>query len=156
MNYWLFKSEPDAYSIEDLYREPRKTGRWDGIRNYQARNLLRDEVKKGDQLFFYHSNAKPSGIVGIAEVVKNAYPDPAQFNPGSKYFDPKATPDNPRWYSVDIKFQRQFDRIISLAELKSLGLGKNSPLASMVLLKQGRLSIQPVSGAEWKSILKLL
>lgn len=156
MNYWLFKSEPDAYSIEDLRKEPRKTGRWDGIRNYQARNLLRDDVKKGDQLFFYHSNAKPSGIVGVAEVVKTAYPDPAQFNPESKYFDPKAGVENPRWYSVDVKFREQFNRVISLAELKAMGLGKQSPLANMVLLRQGRLSIQPVSAAEWKSILKIL
>jgi iron complex outermembrane receptor protein len=156
MNYWLFKSEPDAYSIEDLRKEPKKTGRWDGIRNYQARNLLRDEVKKGDQLFFYHSNAKPSGIVGLAEVVKTAYPDPAQFNPESKYFDPKATEENPRWYSVDVKFKQKFERVISLAELKSMAMGKHSPLANMVLLKQGRLSVQPVSVAEWKSILKAL
>ena len=156
MKYWLFKSEPDAYSIEDLQREPRKIGRWDGIRNYQARNLLRDEVSKGDSLFFYHSNAKPSGIVGIAQVVKAAYPDPAQYNPESKYYDPRATPEQPRWFSVDVQFKQRFGRVISLAELKSLGMGRQSPLANMVLLKQGRLSIQPVSASEWKAILKLL
>lgn len=156
MNYWLFKSEPDAYSIEDLCKEPRKTGRWDGIRNYQARNLLRDEVKKGDLLFFYHSNAKPSGIVGVAEVVKAAYPDPFQYQPESKYFDAKAGIDNPRWYCVDVKFKQQFSRVISLAELKEFASIKSSPLKNMVLLKQGRLSVQPVSAAEWKTILKLV
>jgi len=151
MNYWLFKTEPDEYGIEDLRKAPRKTGRWDGIRNYQARNLLRDEVKKGDLVFVYHSSCKTIGIAGVAEVVKAAYADPAQFDPHSKYFDPKSDTENPRWFTVDVKFRQQFERVIPLAELKV-----TPKLANMVLLKQGRLSVQPVSKAEWQCILKMI
>ena len=139
MNYWLFKSEPDAFSIDDLKAAPAKTERWDGIRNYQARNLLRDEVKKGDLVFFYHSSCKQPGVVGIAKVVSNAYADPAQFDSKSKYYDAKASQENPRWFCVDVKFQEKFPQVVSIKALKA-----NSNLGEMVLLKQGRLSIQPV------------
>lgn len=147
MNYWLFKTEPDEYSIGDLQRAPRKTGRWDGVRNYQARNLLRDEVKKGDLVFIYHSSCKNVGIAGIAEVVKAAYADPAQFDRASKYFDANSDPADPRWFCVDLKFRQQFSRVIPLAELKA-----NRVLKQMVLFRQGRLSVQPVSRREWQSI----
>ena len=151
MNYWLFKTEPDEYGIEDLKAAPRQTGRWDGIRNYQARNLLRDEVQKGDLVFIYHSSCKLIGIAGIAEVARAAYADPAQFDCNSKYYDAKSNADEPRWFTVDVKFKQQFDRVLPLAELKA-----NKKLANMVLLKQGRLSVQPVSKNEWQTILSLL
>jgi len=150
MNYWLFKSEPDEYSIDDLAAEPARTGRWDGIRNYQARNFLRDAVAVGDGVLFYHSACKVPAIAGTAEVVRPAYPDPAQFDPHSKYFDPKASGDKPRWYCVDVKWQGKFPRPLALAEIK-----RNPDLAEMVLVKQGRLSIQPVTAREWRAILKL-
>lgn len=150
MNYWLFKSEPDEYSLSDLKREPGQTGRWDGIRNYQARNFLRDEVREGDGVLFYHSACKVPAVVGTARIARTTYPDPAQFNPESKYFDPKASSDNPRWFCVDIQWQREFPRPVPLAEIK-----QNPQLAEMVLVKQGRLSIQPVTEKEWKLLSKL-
>ncbi|MCG8312739.1 MAG: EVE domain-containing protein [Pseudomonadales bacterium] len=150
MNYWLFKSEPDAYSIDDLAREKSGAGRWDGIRNYQARNILRDQIKVGDKVFFYHSSCKIPGIAGIAKVVKAAYPDPSQFNEKSSYFDNKSTVDNPRWYCVDISLVEKFTETIPLKRLKTI-----ENLAEMTLLKQGRLSIQPVTPAAWKTIVKL-
>ncbi|SFC39399.1 Predicted RNA-binding protein, contains PUA-like domain [Microbulbifer thermotolerans] len=150
MNYWLFKSEPDEYSIRDLAAEPGQTGRWDGIRNYQARNFLRDHVQKGDCVLFYHSACKVPAVVGTAKVVRAAYPDPAQFDSGSKYFDPKASGDKPRWYCVDIRWQSEFARPVPLTEIK-----QNPDLAEMVLVKQGRLSIQPVRPEEWKTIVAL-
>ncbi len=150
MAYWLFKSEPDEYSIDDLRDEPAGFGVWDGIRNYQARNFLRDQVAVGDEVLFYHSSCKHVGIVGTAEVVRAAYPDPAQFDPESRYFDPKASPDAPRWYCVDIRFTGRFDSVIPLAELRAI-----PDLANMVLLNQGRLSIQPVRQEEWAVIQKL-
>ncbi|MFC6634273.1 EVE domain-containing protein [Microbulbifer taiwanensis] len=150
MNYWLFKSEPDEYSIRDLAAERGHIGRWDGIRNYQARNFLRDRVQEGDEVFFYHSACKVPAIVGTAQVVRAAYPDPAQFDPGSRYFDPKASGDKPRWYCVDIRWQSELARPVPLAEIK-----RNPELAEMVLVKQGRLSIQPVTREEWKAIVRL-
>ena len=150
-NYWLFKAEPHIYGIEHLAAAPKKTGRWDGIRNYQARNFLRDQVKLNDDVFIYHSSCKNVGIVGTAVVVKTAYPDPTQFNPESNYFDPKSTQENPRWVSVDIKLNQVFSRIIPLAEIKA-----QSALSDMVLIKQSRLSTQPVTKAEWDFILKLV
>jgi predicted RNA-binding protein with PUA-like domain len=156
MNYWLFKSEPHEFSLEDLQKEPGKTAMWDGIRNYQARNLLRDQVKKGDQVFFYHSNAKPSGIVGIAEVVRTAYPDPTQFDRKSKYHDARSSKENPRWICVDIRFKKALKRLVSLNELKEAGNKRGSALKNMVLLKNSRLSIQPIEEKEWKAILKML
>lgn len=150
MAYWLFKSEPDEYSINDLAAEPGRVGRWDGIRNYQARNFLRDRVREGDGVLFYHSACKVPAVVGTAEVVREAYPDPAQFGPENKYFDPKASKDKPRWYCVDIRWTGEFARPVPLAEIK-----QNPDLARMVLVKQGRLSIQPVTAGEWKTLLKL-
>ena len=152
MNYWLMKSEPDAFSIDDLKACPGKTEHWDGIRNYQARNMMRDDMKKGDMVFFYHSNAAEIGIVGIAKVVKEAYPDFTAFDPDSKYYDPKSDQDNPRWVMVDIKFVRKLKSTITLAELK----GHADVLGDMALLKKGnRLSIMPVSEKEWEFILSL-
>ncbi|MDN4503043.1 EVE domain-containing protein [Alteromonadaceae bacterium BrNp21-10] len=146
MQYWLFKSEPDAFSIDDLAAMPNQTEHWDGIRNYQARNYLRDQVKKGDQVFFYHSSCKDVGIVGVAEVVKESYPDHSQFNPESKYFDPKASPDKPRWMMVDIQFKQKFDRILSLKDIKTM-----LEITEIGLVKKGhRLSIMPVPDNEWQ------
>ena len=144
---WLFKAEPDVYGIEHLAAEKKQTGRWDGIRNYQARNFLRDQVALDDEVLLYHSHCKQIGVVGTARVVKTAYADPTQFNPESDYYDPKASPDAPRWFSVDICLQEKFPRIILLAEIK-----QQPQLAEMVLLRQGRLSIQPVTPKEWKTI----
>jgi predicted RNA-binding protein with PUA-like domain len=143
------KSEPDAFSIDDLKR--RKQEAWDGVRNYQARNFMRDGMRPGDKVFFYHSNCAVPGIVGIAEVVTDAYPDPSQFDPKSKYFDPGSSRDNPRWMLVDVKFVKKLKRTISLDELK------NDPaLIDMPLLRKGnRLSVMPVDAAHWKYILAL-
>ncbi|APF19139.1 Uncharacterized protein family UPF0310 [Caldithrix abyssi DSM 13497] len=149
MKYWLFKSEPSAYSWEDLKNEAQRTVFWDGVRNYQARNLLRDEVKKGDLLFFYHSVAKPQAIVGIARVVKEASPDPTAFDPESDYFDPKSDPQHPRWYGVEIMAIQEFNPPITRDELKKI-----PQLENMMLLKKGsRLSIQPVTEEEWQAII---
>jgi predicted RNA-binding protein with PUA-like domain len=150
-NYWLFKAEPDVYGIDHLAAAPNKTGRWDGIRNYQARNFLRDQVALNDEVFIYHSSCKNVGIVGTAKVVKTAYPDPTQFDPESDYYDPKSTPENPRWVSVDIRLTKIFPRIIPLAEIKA-----QQSLDNMVLVKQSRLSTQPVTAEEWKIINNLL
>jgi predicted RNA-binding protein with PUA-like domain len=150
-HYWLFKAEPHIYGIDHLNAAPKKTGRWDGIRNYQARNFLRDQVALGDEVFIYHSSCKNIGIVGTAKVVKTAYPDPTQFDPESNYYDPKSTPENPRWVSVDIQVTKTFPRIISLAEIKA-----QNELQNMVLVKQGRLSTQPVTPEEWNFILHML
>jgi predicted RNA-binding protein with PUA-like domain len=152
MNYWLMKSEPDAFSIDDLRACPKKTEHWDGIRNYQARNMMRDEMNKGDLIFFYHSNAAEIGIVGIAKVVSEAYPDFTAFDPESNYYDPKSDPDNPRWVMVDVKFVRKLKRTITLAELKQ----HDDVLGDMALLRKGnRLSIMPVREAHWEYILGL-
>ena len=149
--YWLFKAEPHIYGIDHLAAAPDKTGRWDGIRNYQARNFLRDQVALGDEVFIYHSSCKNVGIVGTAKVVKTAYPDPTQFNPESDYHDPKSTAENPRWVSVDIQLTKVFPRLIPLAEIKA-----QPSLENMVLIKQSRLSTQPVTKEEWKIINALL
>jgi predicted RNA-binding protein with PUA-like domain len=150
-NYWLFKAEPHVYGIDHLAAAPNTTGRWDGIRNYQARNFLRDQVALNDEVFIYHSSCKNVGIVGTAKVVKTAYPDPTQFNPESDYYDPKSTQENPRWVSVDIKLINVFPRLIPLAEIKA-----QAQLDNMVLVKQSRLSTQPVTKEEWKIINSLL
>ncbi len=150
-SYWLFKSEPDAFSIDDLKAMPKKTDGWDGVRNYQARNFMRDEMKKGDLGFFYHSNCKVPGIIGVVKIVKESYPDPTAFDPKSKYFDEKSDPDNPRWFQVDVKYVTKFDDVISLEELKS-----NPSLKDMPLVRKGnRLSVMPVSAKEFKAILKM-
>ncbi|MFO7812416.1 MAG: EVE domain-containing protein [Pelovirga sp.] len=151
MNYWLMKSEPEAFSIDDLQARPGQTEPWDGVRNYQARNFMRDDMHIGDQVFFYHSNCEVPGIVGIMEVAGNSYPDPTAFDPQSKYFDPKSSPDQPRWFLVDVKYIRHTRRKIPLAELK-----ENDPLENMPLVRKGnRLSIMPVTKEQWDYILRL-
>jgi predicted RNA-binding protein with PUA-like domain len=151
MNYWLMKSEPDVFSIDDLRERPRRTEHWDGVRNYQVRNMLRDQMKKGDKAFFYHSSCKEPGIVGIIEIVREGYPDDSAWNPNSPYFDPKSTPEQPRWHMVDVRYQRKLRRCITLQELK-----QHSELGSMALLRPGnRLSITPVTPAQWHFILAL-
>ena len=150
MKYWLMKSEPGSFSIEDLKKSPKKTTCWDGVRNYLARNYMR-EMRKGDGIFFYHSNSDPTGIVGAAEVVKTAYPDHTALDPKDKHYDPKSTPENPIWEMVDIRFVRQFVETITLDELRQV-----TGLESMELLRKGsRLSVQPVSEKEWGIISKL-
>ena len=151
MNYWLLKSEPDAFSIDDLMHRPNQTEHWDGVRNYQARNMLRDQMKKGDKAFFYHSNCKVPGIVGIIRIVKEGYPDYTALDPESKYYDPKSDPDNPRWFMVDVKFERKLNRNISLEELKTY-----PDLESLPLVRRGnRLSIMPITKEHWEFIMKL-
>jgi len=152
MNYWLIKSEPDAFSIDDLESAPNGTEHWDGIRNYQARNFMRDDMKVGDLAFFYHSNCKPPGIVGICEIVSQAYPDHTAFNPGEKYYDAGSDPENPRWLMVDVKFRRRTRRMISLEEIKAHA----DRLTGLPLIRRGnRLSIMPVAKAHWEFILSL-
>lgn len=149
MQYWLFKTEPDAFSIDDLIAMPNQTEHWDGIRNYQARNFLRDEVKLGDQVFIYHSSCKDVGIVGVAEVVKEGYVDHTQFDPESKYFDPKSPKDKPRWMMVDIQFKQKFSKILPLKTIKNM-----PEITDVGLVKKGgRLSIMPVQQTEFECLL---
>jgi predicted RNA-binding protein with PUA-like domain len=151
MNHWLFKSEPDEFSIDDLRAAPRKTAAWDGVRNYQARNMLRDQMKKGDRAFFYHSNCDEPGIVGIMRVSCTGYPDPTAFDPEDKHYDPKSDPASPRWYLVDVTFERRLARTITLSELKG-----HPELDGFALVRRGnRLSVMPVSEAHWALILSL-
>ncbi len=151
MNYWLMKSEPDVYSIHDLAAEPDQTDHWDGIRNYQVRNFIRDDMKVGDQAFFYHSRCKVPGIVGTMRIVREAYPDHTAFDETEKYFDPKSDPDNPRWLMFDIQLDTIFPDIISLTELK-----QHEPLSDMRVVQKGnRLSITPVTEEQWNYILSL-
>ena len=151
MAYWLMKSEPGELSIDDLAKLPKQTVAWFGVRNYQARNFMRDTMKHGDEVFFYHSSCPEPGIAGLAKVASNAYPDETQFDKKGKYFEPAATRENPRWYNVDVKFVRK-TRLISLQELRS-----HPELASLRILQRGnRLSITPLEPAEGKFILKLL
>ncbi len=151
MRYWLMKSEPETFSIDDLALKPKQTEHWDGVRNYQARNMLRDQMKEGDLAFFYHSNCKEPGIAGIVEIVRAGYPDHTALNPDSPYYDPKSASDQPRWYMVDVKFRRRLNRHISLAELKS-----HPALNDFPLLNRGnRLSIMPVTKAQWNHILHI-
>ena len=150
--YWLMKSEPSCFSIDDLKNRPEQTEHWDGVRNYQARNFMRDDMSPGDRVFFYHSNCKPPGIIGVAEVASEAYPDHTAFDPTSDHPDSKSTPDNPRWFMVDVKYVEKFDDIIPLDELK-----KHPELENMPLLRKGnRLSIMPVDEHEWDYIMKTL
>jgi predicted RNA-binding protein with PUA-like domain len=151
MRYWLFKSEPDVFSWDDLWAAPKRTTSWEGVRNYQARNLLRDDMKRGDGVLFYHSNAKPQVIMGTAKVVREGYPDSAQFDPSSKYYDPDAQPEAPRWFMVDIQAVRAFKRPLSLPELKAM-----PELEGLMLIQRGaRLSVQPVSEAHWERLTQL-
>ncbi|KAA6185078.1 EVE domain-containing protein [Thiohalocapsa marina] len=153
MRYWLMKSEPDAFGIDDLAARPGQTEPWDGVRNYQARNMMRDDMQPGDQILFYHSNCNPPGIVGIAEVARAAYPDHTAFDPDAKYHDPKSDPANPRWYMVDVRYVRHLRRQITLAELKAHADGA---LQDFPLVRRGnRLSIMPVEPAQWDFILGL-
>lgn len=151
MNYWLMKSEPGVFGIDDLAQSPGKTAAWWGVRNYQARNFMRDQMMVGDQVFFYHSSCPLPGIAGIARVSKPAYPDETQFNRKSEYFDPKASRDNPRWFNVDVTLVRK-TRLLGLAELRS-----HSQLAALRILQRGnRLSITPVEAGEAEFIMRLL
>ena len=146
--YWLFKSEPEAFSIADLAKEPNQTTFWDGVRNYQARNFLRDTIQLGDRVLFYHSNADPMAIVGTAEVVKTGYPDHTAFDPQDHHYDPKSDPDQPTWFMVDIRLLQVFPRPITRDDLKAC-----TDLKDMMLLQLGsRLSIQPVTAAEWQAV----
>ncbi len=151
MNYWLMKTEPSAFSIDDLAKKSLQTEHWDGVRNYQARNMLRDQMQVGDQAFFYHSSCEVPGIVGVVEIVKSAYPDPSALNPNSKYFDSRSTAENPRWFMVDVKLIKKFHHVISLKELAHI-----PALSNMQVLRKGnRLSIMPVTIKEWHTILDL-
>lgn len=148
MKYWLMKTEPDVFSIDDLKTRPSKTTQWEGVRNYQARNFMRDEMKIGDKVLIYHSNCNPPGIAGIAEVSKEAYPDHFSWDKKSKYYDAKCDPENPRWFMVDVKFKQKFNNFISLENLK---LEKG--LETMLILRRGnRLSITPVTQKEFETI----
>ncbi len=149
--FWLFKSEPSTFSFDDLLVAKGRRTHWDGVRNYQARNMLRDDIQKGDGVLFYHSNAKPMHIAGIAVVVKEGYPDHTAFDPDGQHFDAKSDPDNPAWYMVDIKAVARFDPPLTREELMQV-----KALSDMVLLQRGsRLSVQPVKPREWRAIVKL-
>jgi len=151
MNYWLMKSEPDVYGIDHLRTAKRKTDTWDGVRNYQVRNMMRDDMQKGDLAFFYHSNCKEPGIAGIMKIARAGYPDFTAFDPKEKYYDPKSDPGNPRWYMVDVSYVKKLKRVITLAELKVC-----PQLEALPLVRRGnRLSIMPVSKQQWDFILSL-
>ncbi len=151
MAYWLMKSEPSVFGIDDLKAKPQRTSFWDGVRNSQARNFMRDGMKKGDKVFFYHSSCPEPGIVGIATIAREAYPDATAFDKKSPYYDPKSVPDKPIWMGVDVKFVKQFKRVISLEELK-----QEPRLDGFTLLRRGnRLSVMPVSEEHWNVVLGL-
>ncbi len=146
--HWLVKSEPGVFSFDDLLASPKRTTFWDGVRNYQARNFMRDDMKKGDLVFFYHSQSEPAAIVGIAEVVREGYPDDTALDPSHDHFDPKSKPDAPTWVMVDLRAVAPMKRQLSLAELRGV-----KGLEKMVLLQKGsRLSVQPVTAAEWEIV----
>ncbi|MDE2040226.1 MAG: EVE domain-containing protein [Elusimicrobia bacterium] len=148
MAFWLMKSEPGAFSIDDLAARPgRRTG-WDGVRNYQARNFMR-AMRVGDRAFFYHSNAEPSGIAGLVEIVRRAYPDPTQFDSRDSHYDERATPERPVWEQVDVRLLQKFPRLLPLAELRGM-----PELKGMALFTRGRLSVQPVAPPQYSAILK--
>ncbi len=151
MKYWLIKTEPNTFSWDDLKKSPNKTTTWEGVRNYQARNIIRDEIKKGDEVFFYHSVVKPMAIMGIARVVREAYPDHFAFDPAHKYYDPKSNATDPTWFMFDVQAISEFIEPITLTSLKS-----QPALMRMRLLQKGsRLSVQPVSPVEWMYIRSL-
>lgn len=150
-NHWLFKSEPDSFSIDDLGKSPNQTTSWEGVRNYRSRNILRDEIKLGDEVFFHHSSTEPPGIVGTCKIVRAGYPDRTAFDPESEYFDAKSTKENPRWYTVDVKLIKKFGKLLPLPMLRETpGLEK-----MMVCQRGARLSIQPVTKEEWDIICRL-
>ena len=149
--YWLFKSDPATFGLEDLERSPGRTTCWDGVRNYQARNFLRDDVRVGDGVLFYHSQSRPPAVVGTAEVVRAGYPDPTQFDRRDPGHDPGSPPGDPRWYAVDIRLRKRLARPAELPELRG-----TPGLEEMLLLRKGsRLSIQPVTAGEWRIVLRL-
>ena len=148
--YWLVKSEPNTYSFSDLQREDDRTAEWDGVRNYQARNTMRDDMKDGDGVLFYHSNVKPMAVVGTATVVGEGYPDDTAWDPSSEHPDPKSTPDKPIWYMVDIKAESEFAKPVTLEEIK-----QTPGLEKMALVNRSRLSVQPVRPEEWRMIVDL-
>jgi predicted RNA-binding protein with PUA-like domain len=151
MQYWLMKSEPNTFGINDLKNSPNSTDHWDGIRNYQARNMIRDDMQPGDLAFFYHSNCKPPGIVGMMKIISSGYVDHTAFDPQETYYDPKSNPEKPRWYMVDVQYLETFAASITLNELKA-----NPALEGMRLLKKGnRLSILPITEHEWHTILAM-
>jgi len=153
MQHWLMKSEPSTFGLEHLAAAPRRTTAWDGVRNYQARNMLRDQMRKGDQAFLYHSSTEVPGIVAIMQIVRAAYPDPTAFDRKHHHYDPDSDPQDPRWFMVDVRLQRRLARTITLEELRA---HENKELKGMVLLRRGnRLSITPVETAHWKFILAL-
>lgn len=149
MAYWLMKSEPEVYSIDHLKRDRVET--WEGVRNYQARNLMRDDMKVGDLALFYHSNANPPGVAGVARIARDAYPDDTAFDPSSNYYDAKSDPENPRWLMVDVEFVERFPGVVPLSVLQ-----KTPGLEDMMVTRRGmRLSIQPVTEAEWDIVVRL-
>lgn len=149
--HWLVKSDPETFGVEQLGASPGQTTCWDGVRNYQARNLLRDEMRAGDLALFYHSQAEPPAVVGTARVVRAGYPDPSQSDRRSPYYDPDSPPEQPRWYAVDLRLEREFEQPVSLPQLR-----QTPGLEDMVLLRRGsRLSVQPVTSSEWKIVIAL-
>jgi predicted RNA-binding protein with PUA-like domain len=153
MNYWLMKTEPSTFGVDDLAKAPKKTAVWDGVRNYQARNMLRDDFRKGDQALLYHSSCDVPGVAGVVDIARTAYPDPTAFERKHHHYDADSDPENPRWYAVDVRLKRRLERVITLDELRE---HESRELDGMLLLKRGnRLSITPVSAAHWKFILSL-
>jgi predicted RNA-binding protein with PUA-like domain len=153
MNHWLFKSEPDTFGIDALAQAPKKTSAWDGVRNYQARNMLRDSIKKGDLAFFYHSSCAVPGIAGIVSIARGGYPDLTAFDPKHHHYDVDSKPEAPRWYVVDVKLVRKLKRVITLDELRAHA---DKRLKDLVLLRRGnRLSVMPVTNKDWDFILTL-
>lgn len=150
MDYWLFKTEPGCFSFDDLKACPDMREHWDGVRNYQARNFLRDTIKTGDRVLFYHSNIPEPAVVGMAEVVRAGYPDFTALDPNGEHFDPKASPANPIWYMVDVRYVAPLKKKVTLESIKG-----NPLLAEMPLVKRSRLSIQPVTGEQWQVILTM-
>lgn len=150
MAYWLFKTEPDAFSIDDLKHAPAQTTLWEGVRNYQARNFLRDDVKQGDLVMIYHSSCKQVGVAGIGTITQAAYPDPTQFDLSSDYYDAKATAENPRWFVVEVTYHCHLNKIVSLQAIKA-----NSAITDIALKKGGRLSVMPVTNNDWQEILNM-
>ena len=153
MHYWLMKSEPDVFGIDDLAGAPSRTTGWEGVRNYQARNMLRDDFRPGDRAFFYHSSCDVPGVAGIVTVVREAYPDPSQFDATSEYYDAKSTREAPRWFSVDVQLEKRLEPVITLPELREHQAGA---LREMLILQRGnRLSVTPLTAAEWRCIVAL-
>ena len=153
MRHWLMKSEPDVFGVDHLAGAPKRTTAWEGVRNYQARNMLRDDFRKDDLAFFYHSSCEVPGIAGVVKVVREAYPDPTQFDRRSEYYDAKSTRETPRWFCVDVKLEKRIEPVITLPELRE---HESGALREMVILKRGnRLSVTPVTAAEWRCIVAL-